>query len=336
MLDLMWLECLSSSCKTKALMDWPAHSPDLNPIKHIWDITSHSVHQRHAAPQTVQELADALVQFHFLCYSYESQFSEEALQREDRFGMLRTTDDTMCCFAEGLGGICSGLILLLCCPFVILGAVIKCIFPPICCGLRRQKQVIGIFSYSSPEDFRWIEHGLRSHVFKHLVEDVKLVYISDSRKVAFQEAVHECDFAILYHTKNRGRINITNVTDALYDEELKYMYSCKGMMKVIVVVDDLDQVDYQMQTLILTNQPDIGTYARDLLLFSREDKTQQWRVDNNLQRIGDLVDGDSWTLTSFRNYLASLIQWALRWCSVQCSCFAYQSLRRELDGPLLV
>ncbi|KAI3373218.1 hypothetical protein L3Q82_006379 [Scortum barcoo] len=45
-------------------MDWPARSPDLNPIEHIWDIMSRSIHQRHVAPQTVQELADALVQDH--------------------------------------------------------------------------------------------------------------------------------------------------------------------------------------------------------------------------------------------------------------------------------
>ncbi|KAL0159510.1 hypothetical protein M9458_043235 [Cirrhinus mrigala] len=43
-------------------MDWPARSPDLNPIEHIWDIMSRSIHQRHLAPQTVQELVDALVQ----------------------------------------------------------------------------------------------------------------------------------------------------------------------------------------------------------------------------------------------------------------------------------
>ncbi|KAL0195346.1 hypothetical protein M9458_008918, partial [Cirrhinus mrigala] len=43
-------------------MDWPTRSPDLNPIEHIWDIMSRSIHQRHIGPQTVQELVDALVQ----------------------------------------------------------------------------------------------------------------------------------------------------------------------------------------------------------------------------------------------------------------------------------
>jgi len=31
-------------------MGWPARSPDLNPIEHIWDIMSRSIHQRHVAP----------------------------------------------------------------------------------------------------------------------------------------------------------------------------------------------------------------------------------------------------------------------------------------------
>ncbi|KAI4872910.1 hypothetical protein NFI96_005291 [Prochilodus magdalenae] len=56
-------------------MDWPARSPDLNPIEHIWDIMSRSIHQRHVAPQTVQELADALVQsrnHRFIIYNKSS------------------------------------------------------------------------------------------------------------------------------------------------------------------------------------------------------------------------------------------------------------------------
>ncbi|KAI3357960.1 hypothetical protein L3Q82_002952 [Scortum barcoo] len=52
-------------------MDWPARSPDLNPIEHIWDIMSRSIHQRHVAPQTVQELADALVQPTKFCFVTE-------------------------------------------------------------------------------------------------------------------------------------------------------------------------------------------------------------------------------------------------------------------------
>ena len=45
-----------------ALMLWTDLPVPLNPIEHIWDIMSRSMHQRHVAPQTVQELTDALIQ----------------------------------------------------------------------------------------------------------------------------------------------------------------------------------------------------------------------------------------------------------------------------------
>ena len=44
------------------VMDWPARSPDLNPIEHVWDTIQRRLRRRPRQPQTVQELADALVQ----------------------------------------------------------------------------------------------------------------------------------------------------------------------------------------------------------------------------------------------------------------------------------
>ncbi|CAJ0963125.1 unnamed protein product [Ranitomeya imitator] len=62
--DLMWLECVSSFLQDGGIeaMDWPPVPQKLDPIEHIWDLMSRTIHQRHVAPQTVQELADALVQ----------------------------------------------------------------------------------------------------------------------------------------------------------------------------------------------------------------------------------------------------------------------------------
>ncbi|CAJ0958417.1 unnamed protein product [Ranitomeya imitator] len=43
-------------------MGWPACSPNLNPVEHIWDIMSRSMNQHYVVPQADQELADALIQ----------------------------------------------------------------------------------------------------------------------------------------------------------------------------------------------------------------------------------------------------------------------------------
>ena len=42
-------------------MDWPAKSPDLNPIEHAWDILQCRISNRQNQPNSLQELADALV-----------------------------------------------------------------------------------------------------------------------------------------------------------------------------------------------------------------------------------------------------------------------------------
>lgn len=41
-------------------MEWPAYSPDLNPIEHAWDALGRRVSQRNHPPRTIQELKIAL------------------------------------------------------------------------------------------------------------------------------------------------------------------------------------------------------------------------------------------------------------------------------------
>ncbi|KAJ8388882.1 hypothetical protein AAFF_G00126380 [Aldrovandia affinis] len=43
-------------------IDWPSRYPDLNPIEHAWDVMYWCIRRRQVAPQTVQELTDALIQ----------------------------------------------------------------------------------------------------------------------------------------------------------------------------------------------------------------------------------------------------------------------------------
>ncbi|GFV63648.1 transposable element Tcb2 transposase [Trichonephila clavipes] len=43
-------------------MEWPACSPDMNPIEHVWDALGRRVAGRQLPPQTLQELERALLE----------------------------------------------------------------------------------------------------------------------------------------------------------------------------------------------------------------------------------------------------------------------------------
>ncbi|XP_077129853.1 uncharacterized protein LOC143785067 isoform X2 [Ranitomeya variabilis] len=130
---------------------------------------------------------------------------------------------------------------------------------------------VGIFSRSSESEYEWLKMELESEYFRGSVENVQSYYISNRGFQQFMTNVSNCTFGILYHTKNRGRINITDVTDSLYDEELDYM-SLMMNKNVIVVVDDLNDGNDEEKSRILSSQPSIKEKALDLFLFTTEEK----------------------------------------------------------------
>ncbi|GFS73883.1 transposable element Tcb1 transposase [Trichonephila clavipes] len=52
-------ECLQSEDITR--MDWPANSPDLNPIEHVWDMLDRRIAARQPPPTCLPELRRALL-----------------------------------------------------------------------------------------------------------------------------------------------------------------------------------------------------------------------------------------------------------------------------------
>ncbi|XP_056390614.1 uncharacterized protein LOC130284362 [Hyla sarda] len=157
-------------------------------------------------------------------------------------------------------------------------------------------KLVGIFSREDESCYRWLVNRIVS--WKN-VKDVRSVTITNNYE-KFREETSKCNFAILYHSKNRGRINVTDVTDSLYDNELEELNTVYGRKNVLVVIDDLDDSSDEVKNNILSNQQKIQRLAQDLFLFSSADKaalnTLGYQTVQNPQKALDemrrIIEGD--------------------------------------------
>ncbi|KAG8433494.1 hypothetical protein GDO86_017686 [Hymenochirus boettgeri] len=142
-----------------------------------------------------------------------------------------------------------------------------------------RKMTVGICSREGKESYMWLKNLVEGQEFQSVVQKVVPIQITNS-PVIFTNSVRQCSFAILYHSKNRGRVNITDVTDSLYDEELKHLSSELGKERVFVVVDDMEDISEEKKEDILANQPSIKDHSQGIFLISKQEK-EMWVAGNS-------------------------------------------------------
>ncbi|KAM4628519.1 uncharacterized protein O3C94_019196 [Discoglossus pictus] len=150
------------------------------------------------------------------------------------------------------------------------------------------KHGVCVFSKSSQSNYQWLMSQLQSSSYGDLVKDVRAVYISNNSS-QFELDLSDCTFAILYHTRKHGRINITDVMDSLYDRELEEMYRKLGRENLIVVIDGLEDSSEEEKNRILQSQPTIRNWATETFLFT-EDENQRSSSSENLLGDGRLIE----------------------------------------------
>lgn len=151
---------------------------------------------------------------------------------------------------------------------------------------------VGIFSRSGDRDYTWLVAALTSDDFRSHVTTVKSCLISNNQKFQdFVDDIRQCTFGIIYHSKNRGRVNVTNVTDSLYDQELETLHMILEKKNVVVLIDDVEDSSDDQQTRILQEQHSIVEWAADLLLVSHRDKMDLRMLGNKMNKLKNILQG---------------------------------------------
>ncbi|MEE6524660.1 hypothetical protein FKM82_024232, partial [Ascaphus truei] len=138
--------------------------------------------------------------------------------------------------------------------------------------MQHEKLDVSVTSRAAEDNALWIMNHLQSPRYRGLLGRVTYLPITNSNKTEWRSEVNKSSFAILYHTKRQGRINITDVTDSLYDTEIQHMSEELGRQNVMVIVDDLQKSDDEERERILTSQPSISRLACQLLLFTDKER----------------------------------------------------------------
>ncbi|XP_040211823.1 uncharacterized protein LOC120942927 [Rana temporaria] len=144
-------------------------------------------------------------------------------------------------------------------------------------------QIVGIFSRSGETDYAWLTDRLGEHC------EVLTVCITNNNRNELILRSNQCQWVILYHTKHRGRVNITDVTDSLYDSEIDLLSDRHGKSHVLVVIDDLEDSSEEVKQRILSSQPTLGTKAHNIFLFTKPEKLNEQILKEKIQPIIDVI-----------------------------------------------
>ncbi|KAM3917161.1 uncharacterized protein RB166_016297 [Leptodactylus fuscus] len=131
---------------------------------------------------------------------------------------------------------------------------------------------VAVTSRAAEDNALWLLNHLRSQTYRGLLGKVTYLPISNRNQSEWRSEMQKHSFSILYHSKHQGRINLTDVTDSLYDHELQELSATLGRDNVIVVVGDLLKSDEKENERILTSQPSISRWASQLILFAEDEK----------------------------------------------------------------